>query len=163
MDGAQSKNTFKPKQALAPTPQLYDELVGDSMANLAKASLAQIPPIAAGSVVHDIGCGTGASTVAIVDAISGPKAEVTIKGTDINDQALEVYKNCIVANKWPAEAVKMDAAKLTFEDDTFSLALGNAFLFILPNDGIDAVKEMYRTLKPGGSSKSHQLHCLCRS
>jgi len=156
MDGAQSNNTFKPKQALAPTPQLYDELVGDSMSNLAKASLAQILPIAAGSTVHDIGCGTGASTAAIVAAIPDDKAEVSIKGTDINDQALEIYKKCAVDNQWPAEALKMDAERLGFEDDTFSLVLGNAFVFILPNDGIDAVKEMYRTIKPGGTSKNYQ-------
>ncbi|TVY19245.1 hypothetical protein LARI1_G002584, partial [Lachnellula arida] len=32
---------------------------------------------------------------------------------------------------------------------TFSHSIGNALVFVLPNDGIDALKESYRTLKPG--------------
>ncbi|KAI1651111.1 uncharacterized protein F4817DRAFT_311939 [Daldinia loculata] len=39
MNAPEGEVRFVPKQALAPTPQLYDELVFDSMENLAKASL----------------------------------------------------------------------------------------------------------------------------
>ena len=46
----------------------------------------------------------------------------------------------------------MDSEKLSFADDTFSHSIGSALLFaIINNDGIDAVKESYRTLKPGGT------------
>ncbi|TVY22559.1 Methyltransferase [Lachnellula hyalina] len=150
MNAPEGTSKFVPKQALAPTPQLYDELVGDSMEQLAKASLAQISPIPFGSVIHDNGCGTGAGTAAVVEAIAASKAEVSIKGTDINEKALEVYRKHAAENKWPAEAEQMDSLKLSIADNTFTLTIGNAFLFVLPNDGIDAVKEMYRTLKPGG-------------
>ncbi|KAJ8069782.1 hypothetical protein OCU04_000198 [Sclerotinia nivalis] len=151
MNNSASDNKFIPKQALLPTPQLYDELVGDGMEELAKASLAQISQISSGAIIHDNGCGTGAATAAIIDAISTTSAQISIKGTDINDKAIEVYKSHAIANSWPAEGLQMDSNKLAFADNTFSHSIGNAFLFVLPNDGINALKEMYRTLKPGGT------------
>ncbi|TVY88335.1 hypothetical protein LAWI1_G004362, partial [Lachnellula willkommii] len=40
---------------------------------------------------------------------------------------------------------------------TFSHSIGNALVFLLPNDGIDALKESYRTLKPGGTTLDNQV------
>lgn len=151
MNNPESDNKFAPKQALAPTPQLYDELVGDSMEKLARASLAHIPSIPAGAVVHDNGCGTGAGSAAVVDAISGAWNGVVIKGTDINKNALDIYRDRATDSSWPAKALEMDSQKLSFKGNTFSYSIGNALLFVLPNNGIDAVKEMFRTLKPGGT------------
>jgi len=45
----------------------------------------------------------------------------------------------------------MDSEKLEFKDETFSHSIANP-LFVLPNDGIDALKETYCTLKPGGKA-----------
>ena len=152
MNAPESDVKFVPKQALAPTPQLYDELVGDSMERLAKASLADIPPLTSGSIVHDNGCGTGAGSAAILE-LTSPEVEVTIKATDIDESAVRAYEARALDNNWPAAALKMDAQKLTFADNTFSLSIGNGLIFAIPNDGIDAVKEMHRTLKPGGTRK----------
>ena len=150
MNQPESDKKFTPRQAIAPTPQLYDELVGDGMEKMAKISLEKIPAIPAGAVLHDNGCGTGAGTAAIVDIVSDAPVEMSIMGTDINEQALAVYKKNTADKSWPAEAARMDSAKLSFPDDTFTHSLGNSLIFVLPNDGIDAVKETYRTLKPGG-------------
>jgi ubiquinone/menaquinone biosynthesis C-methylase UbiE len=149
MNNPESNKTYKPKQALAPTPQLYDELVGDGMENLAKATVAEILPIPAGSVILDDGCGTGAGTAAVVAQV-GDASGLTIKGVDINEGALAVYKQKAADNNWPAEAIKEDAQALSIPDSTFSHAIGTAFLFVLPSDGVPAIKEIYRTLKPGG-------------
>ncbi|KAE8450351.1 hypothetical protein EG329_006425 [Mollisiaceae sp. DMI_Dod_QoI] len=137
-NNAESKNTFVPKQALAPTPTLYDELTADGMINLAKVTLAQIPRITNGSIIHDNGCGTGAGTSAIVAAISDPSTKISIKGTDISSQALEIYSQKAAKDKWPAEAVKMDSCALSFPDETFTHSLNSALLFVLPDDGIAA-------------------------
>lgn len=91
MNAPEGELRFVPKQALAPTPQLYDELVFDSMENLAKASLELVTPITAGSVVNDNGCGTGAASAALVASLPGQSSDVSIKGTDINDDALNIY------------------------------------------------------------------------
>lgn len=46
--------------------------------------------------------------------------------------------------------MNIDSTALTYDVATFTHAIGNVLLFVLPNHGIDAVKEMHRTLKPGG-------------
>ncbi|KAK6070663.1 hypothetical protein SCUP515_08272 [Seiridium cupressi] len=150
MNAPEGQVKFMPQQAIAPTPQLYDELVSDSMENLAKASLGLIPPICSGAVINDNGCGTGAATAAIVASIMGRSLDMAIKGTDINNSALNLYRKRAAAKSWPAEAIHADSNALTFDADTFTLTIGNALLFVLANDGIDAVKEVHRTLKPGG-------------
>ncbi|PQE19037.1 S-adenosyl-L-methionine-dependent methyltransferase protein [Rutstroemia sp. NJR-2017a WRK4] len=98
MNNSASDNRFLPKQALTPTPQLYDELVGDGMEELAKASLALVSPIPAGAIIHDNGCGTGAVTAALMDVIATTSVQISIKGTDINEKAIEVYKSRIATN-----------------------------------------------------------------
>lgn len=47
----------------------------------------------------------------------------------------------------------MDAQKLEFGDEILDYSIGNALVFVLPNEGRDALGEMYRTLKPGGIGK----------
>lgn len=152
MNGSESTNTFKPRQAFAPTPQLYDELVGDAMKDLAKATITEIPPIGPGSVILDAGCGTGAGTAAIIESLGpGVAAHISIKGTDIDKNALSVYEARANEKSWPVEAVQADSGKLDiFSDATFTHALNNISLHFLPDDGVPAVREMYRTLKPGG-------------
>ncbi|KAI1426425.1 S-adenosyl-L-methionine-dependent methyltransferase [Xylaria sp. FL1777] len=152
MNAPESDVKFVPKQAIAPTPELYDDLVADGMENLAKASLSVLPQIANGAVINDDGCGTGAASAAVAAVIAGKSLSVSIKATDTNEDALKIYRQRAIEGHWPAEAINMDANALTFPDETFTLSLGNALLFALPNDGIDAVKEVYRTLKPGGKA-----------
>jgi ubiquinone/menaquinone biosynthesis C-methylase UbiE len=152
MNNPESDKTFVPRQALSPTPQLYDELVGDGMENLAKATVAELLPITSGAKIHDNGCGTGAGTAAIAGATVHIANTLKIHGTDINDSALEIYKQKAAEHGWPAEAALMDSNALSFPDDTFSHSINTAFLFVLPGDGIDAVKETYRTLTPGGTA-----------
>ncbi|KAF5597894.1 s-adenosyl-l-methionine-dependent methyltransferase [Fusarium pseudocircinatum] len=148
MNAPESDRTFSPKQALTPTPELYGEIVGDGMERLAAASLSCTEPFGHSEVIfHDIGCGLGAGTEAIM---SLKQDNIVIKGTDINEDVLELYRQAIAANKWPAEALKMDASKLDFPDEKFTHCIGNALLFVLENDGVDAIREMHRTLKPGG-------------
>lgn len=149
MNMPESNITFVPKQAFAPTPELYDELVASGMEKLAKATLAQIPSIQNCAVIHDNGCGTGAATAAVIAAILDSSIHISIKATDINDHALKIYNKQAADQSWPAEAIHMDSTALSFPDETFTHSIGNAFLFVLPNDGIDAVRETYRTLQPG--------------
>ncbi|KAM0344954.1 hypothetical protein ACHAPU_007088 [Fusarium lateritium] len=148
MNAPESDRKFSPKQALLPTPALYGEIVGDGMEQLAAVSLSCIEPLGSGVIVHDVGCGLGAATSAVV---ANYKSEgVLIKGSDINKDVVDAYCQNIAKNKWPAEGFEMDASALDFPDETFTLSVASAVMFVLPNDGIDAVKEMYRTLKPGG-------------
>ncbi|KAE9369924.1 S-adenosyl-L-methionine-dependent methyltransferase [Stipitochalara longipes BDJ] len=149
MNNPESKNPFVPKQAIAPTPELYDELVIDCMEKLAVATISHLTPLPNSAKIHDNGCGTGAATAAIMSSIS-PSAKISINGSDINLRAIELYKQQAAEKNWPATAVPMDSTALSYADEIFTHSIGNALLFVLPNDGIEAVKEIYRTLKPGG-------------
>ncbi|KAF5970647.1 hypothetical protein FBULB1_9605 [Fusarium bulbicola] len=128
MHGPEIEQTFVPKQALAPTPELYGEIVGDGMEGLATASLSCLEPFDESEVIfHDVGCGLGAGTAAVA---SLEKSNIVIKGTDIEEHALELYRQSIATNKWRAEALKMDVASLDFPDETFTHCIGNGLLFI---------------------------------
>lgn len=119
MNNPESNKPFKPKQALSPTPQLYDALVADSMENLAKTTVAELAtkhPILPGSVLLDLGSGTGAGTSAIVSAVSKDVASnIAIKGIDNNEAVLAVYNQKVNDNGWPAEAVLADANNLVVQ------------------------------------------------
>ncbi len=148
MNDPAGQSKFMPRQALTPTPSLYGELVGDSMEQLAAASMGILGRLRSGSVLHDVGCGLGAGTAAVLAATGSDR--ILVKGTDINNESLSIYTERATNNGWPAEGSLADATALDFDDETFSHSLANALLFVLPNDGIGAVREMYRTLKPGG-------------
>ena len=44
----------------------------------------------------------------------------------------------------------MPSEKLGFEDNQFDLSFANFVVFLTPPDGVPALRESYRTLKPGG-------------
>ncbi|KAJ4126968.1 hypothetical protein NW768_008589 [Fusarium equiseti] len=148
MNAPESDNPYVPKQALKPTPALYGELVGDGMEQLAAASISCINLPSSEVIFHDVGCGLGAATAAI--AAASKNGNTKIIGSDVDDNILHLYRQQISKNSWPAEAVKADATALDFPNETFTHAIGNALLFVLPNDGIGAIKEIHRTLASDG-------------
>ncbi|KAK8054952.1 Cytochrome P450 monooxygenase [Apiospora rasikravindrae] len=82
---------------------------------------------------------------------TSPPAGLQIKATDIAAGMVQLYNATSAARKWPYTATAMDAQKLDFADKTFS----HTFLsFGLPiiDDPVRAAKEMYRTLRPGGTA-----------
>ncbi|PVI02658.1 hypothetical protein DM02DRAFT_717261 [Periconia macrospinosa] len=112
MNAPEGNNPFVPKQAIVPTFEFYKELAADGVMNLARTSLAQIPSIQDGAIIHDNGCGTGAATVSVItflDASSNPQ-----HSKDKNRSA---------------EAIVMDSNALTFPNVTFSHSIADALLF----------------------------------
>ncbi|KAJ4252832.1 hypothetical protein NW762_010738 [Fusarium torreyae] len=149
MNNSLSDRKFAPRQALTPTPALYQEIVGDGMEQLAAVSISCLDSFETSEIIaHDVGCGLGAATAALV--VRTHSENLTIKGSDIDKGAVESYRQNIAQKNWPAEVFEMDASALKFGDETFTPTIANALIFTLPNDGIDAMKEIYRTLKPGG-------------
>ncbi|KAK8128005.1 s-adenosyl-l-methionine-dependent methyltransferase [Apiospora sp. TS-2023a] len=61
------------------------------MENLARVSLVVAGSIKDGDVINDNGCGTGTGIAAVVEAVDGD-ISISIKGNDINDDALAVYR-----------------------------------------------------------------------
>jgi ubiquinone/menaquinone biosynthesis C-methylase UbiE len=152
MGDSTSTNTFLPRQATEPTWERWLELAGDGGEQVGLVSLKEIPSIPAGSIIHDNGCGTGATSYAIMASVPPEiSSSFEITATDIMEKALDVYRARSAASSWPSEVLLMDADELSFPDETFTHSIASAMIFNGPrNNGIDAVKEMRRTLKPGG-------------
>jgi ubiquinone/menaquinone biosynthesis C-methylase UbiE len=152
MTDSHSTDAFWPRQMIPVTPETIKEVTRDGGERIAAASLEQIPRIPAGSIIHDNGCGAGAATAMIIASVAPEIASsLQIKGTDIDTAAIAAYNARSKYSSWPAEGLVMDSNALSFPDETFTHSIGNAMVFLTRNNGIDAVKEMYRTLKPGGT------------
>jgi ubiquinone/menaquinone biosynthesis C-methylase UbiE len=97
--------------------------------------------VATGSRVLDVGCGTGAATVAAA-ARAGPGGRVV--GLDPNPEMLAV------ARRKPGIAwVEGRAEALPFRDAEFD-AVVSQFAMMFVDDRVTALREMQRVLAPGG-------------
>ncbi|KAF2013068.1 S-adenosyl-L-methionine-dependent methyltransferase [Aaosphaeria arxii CBS 175.79] len=146
--------SFTPKQAIPRDDKLFGIIGANSTLTVAHHELAVIKgtseyAIENGAVIHDAACGLGPVTEAISAAY--PDTSIKLHATDLAPPMAGIY-NMFAENKgWPSRAVIMDCEKLEFPDETFT----HTFLsFGLPiiDDPIAATKEMYRTLKPGGTA-----------
>lgn len=103
--------------------------------------------IEAGEKVIDVACGTGLTTFRAFEA-TGEKGMVL--GTDLSDRMVEMSTKTAVENKLlNVKFERMDAEELKLPDGEFDVSLCALGLMYVPNP-INALKEMYRVLKPGG-------------
>jgi len=96
-----------------------------------------------GDRVIDVACGTGALAITVSDHIG---TEGTTVGIDINEGMLIIARSKSSSVEWlnaPAEA-------LPFEDDNFNCAVSQFGLMYFENRE-NAIREMMRVLRPGGS------------
>ena len=113
----------------------------------AQQKLLQLANIQKGDRVIDIACGTG--------LVSFPAAEQAgdkgfVMANDISDKMVEAG-NAIAKEKKLSNISfhRMDAEELDIVDESYNIALCALGLMYFP-DPLKALKEMYRSLKPGG-------------
>ncbi|KAI0382171.1 S-adenosyl-L-methionine-dependent methyltransferase [Hypomontagnella monticulosa] len=140
---------FVPKQAMPFDDKMFQIIGADETLSIAQYEMSILPAFPPNSVIHDNACGLGPVTETIL--AGSPPDTIKIQATDAAPSMVQIYNGIATGKKWPSKAVVMDAQKLTFPDATFT----HSFLsFGLPiiNDPVAAAKEMYRTLKPGGTA-----------
>ncbi|KAI1397067.1 S-adenosyl-L-methionine-dependent methyltransferase [Hypoxylon fuscum] len=140
---------FVPKQAMPFDDKLFQIIGADETLTIAQYEMSILPPFPPDSVIHDNACGLGPVTETIL--AGSPPDTIKIYATDVAPPMVQIYNGIAAGKKWPPKAVIMDAQKLTFPDSTFT----HSFLsFGLPiiDDPVAATKEIYRTLKPGGTA-----------
>lgn len=150
-----SVNTFVPKQAIAKDVDLYAEITANSTEDVARAIFENLHPIAAGSKIHDNGCGAGAVTSVIMDIANKnqlPLDQILIEATDTDVSYLDRLRERALDRGWPVTITNMAAEELTFTDHSFDISVANFVIFLIPGEGITALEHMRRTLKPGGTA-----------
>jgi SAM-dependent methyltransferase len=106
-----------------------------------------IPYLNPGMALLDLGCGPGSITVGLAQSVHPGH----VVGVDHDAAHLETA--AASAAKLEVSNIgfqKADALSLPFEDGAFDVAFENNMLVHIPEQAIDAAREIYRVVKDGG-------------
>lgn len=120
------------------------ETLDESLKPMAEAALRAASPVS-GEVVLDIGCGTGATTLMLADAV-GPSGSAT--GVDISQPMLAVAQGR-AEGRANVRFVEADASVYPFEADSADLVFSRFGVMFFEEPGV-AFTNLHRALKPGG-------------
>ncbi|KAL9619839.1 MAG: hypothetical protein Q9160_005579 [Pyrenula sp. 1 TL-2023] len=129
----------------------YARSTGNSTYKLLSTYLSQTnPPIVdINSIINDNACGPGTATSAIIAYLRGQEP-ARIEATDSNPAMVDAAKALIAGRGWKnVRASNEDSHGLGFEDGTFTVSVSNVNANTYEDAG-GCLREMYRTLKPGG-------------
>ncbi len=107
-----------------------------------------VPEGAGFGSVLEVGAGTGFFLINL--ALGGCLEGAELAATDISQGMLEVCARNGAEHGLDIATRQGDAEALPYEDDSFDLVIGHAFIHHLPVPGA-AIREMHRVLKPGGT------------
>ncbi|KAF2011432.1 S-adenosyl-L-methionine-dependent methyltransferase [Aaosphaeria arxii CBS 175.79] len=130
----------------------YDASGGAVTKRLASHNLSLLPALPSGSVVHDNACGPGTVTQLLLNSHASPETTLKIHATDTDQIFLDVLKAEVDEKGWPVEVSNQAGEKLGFADEFFDLSVTNIGIFFMSDGGLDGAKEIYRTLKTGGTA-----------
>jgi len=121
--------------------KIYEEVYLPAMFKEWCPLVVEAANIQKGHRVIDVACGTGALAITVSDHVG---TEGTTAGIDINEGMLNIARSKSSSVECaPAEA-------LPFEDDNFNCAVSQFGLMYFENRE-NAIREMMRVLRPGGS------------
>ena len=107
-----------------------------------------------GSVVLDVGCGSGASAIPAARAV-GKHGRVT--GVDLAERLLALAQAKAEAEKLTnTEFRHADMTALGYPDESFDAVICVFAIFFVP-DMVKQVQELWRMVRPGGSTRHHHL------
>jgi ubiquinone/menaquinone biosynthesis C-methylase UbiE len=98
--------------------------------------------------VLEVGAGTGFFLINL--SLAGCLDGAALEATDISQGMLDVCRRNGAEHDLDITTTRGDAEALPFDDETFDLVIGHAFIHHLPVPGT-AIAEMFRVLKPGGT------------
>ena len=113
----------------------------------ARDTLLEMAGLQPGRNILETACGTGLLTFPVAKSV-GAGGKVT--ATDISEEMINIAAEKGADNDINNAAFhRMDAEKLSFDDQTFDAALCSLGIMYYPNP-FQSLNEMYRVLKPGG-------------
>ncbi|KAL1598443.1 hypothetical protein SLS59_006727 [Nothophoma quercina] len=129
----------------------YETTGGLVTAQFAQHNLSLIDPIDDEAIIHDNACGSGTVSRLLLKSPNTPK-DITIKATDIDSPFLSALQYAAKQNAWPIDVSNQKSEDLDFADNTFTHSITNIAIFFTSSAGLDGAKEIYRTLRPGGTA-----------
>jgi SAM-dependent methyltransferase len=128
----------------------YETMGGSVASQVAAHNLSLLPPLPENALVHDNACGPGVISRHLL--ANGNPQNIMIYATDIDPAFISSLACQAKENKWPIETSIQNSEALTFPDNYFDLSIMNFAIFFTSEEGLVAAKEIYRTLKPGGTA-----------
>ncbi|KAM7193849.1 S-adenosyl-L-methionine-dependent methyltransferase [Rhypophila sp. PSN 637] len=128
----------------------YETTGGKTTSAFAAHNLTLLPgSIKPGSTVHDNACGSGTVSRHILHSAS-PSDNINVYATDIDQTFLDAISADAAQHKWPVQVSNQKSENTNFSDGFFDYDIMNIAIIFMSAAGLDATREMYRTLKPGG-------------
>jgi ubiquinone/menaquinone biosynthesis C-methylase UbiE len=112
------------------------------------SQMAELLPRQPGLLLADLGCGPGASTLALARRRSGAR----VIGLDVAPRMVRIARRAARTRGLSLERVRFvvgDATRLPFHADAMDAVTGHSFLYQVP-DRPAALSEIVRVLRPGG-------------
>ena len=129
-------------QVVRSAAQVYEDFFVPALFGEWAVRVTQAARVKAGDRVLDVGCGTGVLARHVAGEV-GPGGSVV--GIDVNEGMLEVAARLAPRIEWQHGR----AEALPFEDEVFN-AVVSQFAAMFFEDRVNAVREMVRTVRPGG-------------
>jgi SAM-dependent methyltransferase len=129
----------------------YEETGGKVTAEFAAHNLSLLPPIAPNSIIHDNACGFGTVSRVLLSSATDPTS-IKIHATDIDEPFLSALRADTEKNNWPIEVSTQKSEETNFPADHFDYSFTNVAIFFTSSAGLDGAREIYRTLRPGGTA-----------
>jgi SAM-dependent methyltransferase len=126
-------------------PPNYDRYLGPLLFHPYADDLAARLPVAPGTRVLEVACGTGIVTERLVRRLAG---QGTLVATDLND-AMIAHARARIPDDPALEWRQADGASLPFPDRAFDVVVCEFGLMFFP-DKAAGVREAFRVLGPGG-------------
>lgn len=130
----------------------YEATGGLVTSQFALHNLSLIPAIPSGSIIHDNMCGSGTATKAILSSHPSPST-LQIHATDTDPLFLSSLQAYTSTHNLPSVSISNEKAEaLPFPDNHFTHSITNMGIFFTSSAGLDAAKEIHRTLQPAGTA-----------